>query len=180
MSSKGVYSHRLKIKFILRPFRKGDEISLQKNIDNKKIARNLATVPYPYTIKMAKEWVAKKLKENKNRQPIIIDFVIDINGEVAGAIGFHKIEQEHRAEIGYWLAEKYWGSGIMTEAIREASKFAFGKLKLKRIYAAVFPWNKASMRVLEKNGFKFEGILRKNTLKNGKLIDDHIFAKIKK
>ena len=166
-------------KFILRPLRKGDELSLQKNINNKKIVRNLATVPYPYTIKMAKEWIAKNIKEAKKKKPLMINFVIDINGEVAGSIGFHKIEQ-HKAEIGYWLAEKHWGNGLMTKAVKQASKFGFEELKLKRIYAKVFPWNKGSMRVLGKNGFKFEGILRKNTLKNGELIDERIYGKIKK
>lgn len=165
-------------KFVLRPFRKGDELSLQKNINNKKIARNLATVPYPYTVKMAKEWIAKNIKEAKKKKPSMVNFVIDIDGEVAGSIGFHKIEQ-HKAEIGYWLAQKYWGNGLMTQVVYQICKFGFGELKFKRLWAAVFPWNKASMRVLEKNGFKFEGILRKNTLKHGKLIDDHIYGKIK-
>lgn len=165
-------------KFILRPFKRGDEFSLQRNLNNKKIARNLATVPYPYSLKMAKEWIVKNIKEAKRKKPSMINFVIDIDNEVAGSIGFHKIEP-HRAELGYWLAQKHWGSGLMTEATRQASKFGFEKLKLKRIYAKIFPWNKGSMRVLEKNGFNLEGILRKNTLKHGKLIDDHIFGKIK-
>jgi len=166
-------------KFILRPFRKGDEFSLQKNINNKKIVRNLAVVPYPYTVKMAKEWIAKNIKEAKKKKPLMVNFAIDIDDEAAGSIGFHKIEQ-HKAEIGYWLAQKYWGNGLMTEAVKQASEFGFKKLKLRRIWAAVFPWNKGSMRILEKNGFKLEGILRKNTLKHGKLIDDYIYGKIKK
>ncbi|MDD5750378.1 MAG: GNAT family protein [Candidatus Pacebacteria bacterium] len=166
-------------KFILRPFRKGDEVSLRNNINNEKIVRNLAVVPYPYTIKMAEEWIAKNLKEAKKKKPLMVNFVIDIDGEVAGAVGFSNIEQ-HKAELGYWLARKYWGSGIMTDAVKQAGKFGFEKLKLGRIYAKVYPWNKGSMRVLEKNGFKFEGVLRKNALKHGKLIDEHIFAKIRK
>lgn len=166
-------------KFILRPFRKGDEFSLQRNLNNKKIARNLELVPYPYTLKMAKEWITKNIKEAKKKKPLIVNFVIEIDNEVAGSIGFHKIEP-HRAEIGYWLAEKHWGSGLMTQVVYEICKLGFSKLKLKRLWAAVFPWNKASMRVLEKNGFKFEGVLKKNTLKHGKLIDDHIFAKVRK
>jgi len=164
--------------FILRPFQKGDEKSLAKNINNKKIHRNTLDIPYPYTLKDAKEWINKNLKETKKKKPSMINFVIDINGEVAGSVGFSNIK-EHKAEIGYWLAEKYWGKGIMSEAVKLVTKFGFNKLKLKRIYAYVFPFNKASMRVLEKNGYKLEGVLRKNVKKGTKFLDDYLFAKIK-
>ena len=165
-------------KFILRPFKKGDESSLRENINNKKIYRNTVNIPYPYTLKDAKDWIARNLKETRRKKPGMINFVIDINGKVAGSIGFHKIE-DHKAELGYWLAEKYWGQGIMTQAVKLATEFGFKKLKLKRIYARVFSFNKASKRVLEKAGYKFEGILRKNTKKDNRFIDDCLFAKIK-
>ena len=165
-------------KFILRPYKKGDEKSLALNINNKKIYRNTLHIPYPYTVKDAKKWVSDNLKEAKNKKFKSINFVIDINGEVAGGIGFNSI-QEHKAEIGYWLGEKYHGQGIMTQAAKLVTKFGFEKLKLKRIYAFVFLWNKPSARVLEKNGFKLEGVLRKNVKKDGKLFDDCLFAKIK-
>jgi len=108
----------------------------------------------------------------------MINFVIDIDGRVVGSIGFSNIEG-HKAEIGAWLAEKYWNRGIMTEAARLATKFGFEKLKLKRIYAYTFSFNKASMKVLKKNGYKFEGILRKNIKKDNKFFDDYLFAKVK-
>jgi len=79
--------------FILRSFRKGDEVSLQKSINNKKICKNLAVVPYPYTLKDAKGWIAENIKEAKKKEPQMINFVIDIQGEVAGSIGLHKIEK---------------------------------------------------------------------------------------
>ncbi len=165
-------------RFILRPFRRGDEESLAENINNKKIYRNTFCIPYSYTSKDAREWITKNLKEMKNKKPKEINFVIDINSEVAGSIGFSKIEG-HKAEIGYWLAEKYWGRGIMTQAVKLITKFGFEKLKLRRIYAYVFFFNKTSMRVLEKAGYKFEGILRKNVIKDSKLIDDYLFAKVR-
>lgn len=164
--------------FILRPFRKGDEKSLAENINNRNIYRNTLLIPYPYTLKDAGEWITKNLKEARKKRPKEINFVIDINGEVAGSIGFSRIEG-HKAEIGYWLAEKYWGRGIMTQAVKLITKFGFEKLKLRRIYVHAFFFNKASMRVLEKAGYKFEGILRKNAMKDGKFIDDYLFAKVR-
>ena len=165
-------------KFILRPFKRGDESSLKENINSKKIYQNTLNIPYPYTLKDAKDWIAKNLKEMKKRKPNMINFAIDINGEVVGGIGLNKIEG-HKAEIGYWLAEKYWGQGIMTQAVKLVTEFGFKKLKLKRIYAYVFSWNKASMKVLEKAGYKLEGILRKDVKKNNKFIDTYLFAKVK-
>jgi len=94
--------------FILRPFKKGDEASLMKNINNKTIYRNTSHIPYPYTLKDAKEWIGKNLKETKKKKPKQINFVIDINKEVAGAIELDHIEEKHMAEIGYWLGKRYW------------------------------------------------------------------------
>jgi len=165
-------------KFILRPFKRGDENSLKENINNKKIYRNTLSIPYPYTLKDAKDWITKNLKEMKRKRPNMINFAIDINGEVVGGIGLRKIEG-HKAEIGYWLAEKYWGQGIMTKAVKLVTEFGFKKLKLKRIYAYVFSWNKPSMGVLEKAGYKLEGILRKDVKKNNKFIDTFLFAKVR-
>ena len=165
-------------KFILRPYKKRDEVSLRRSINDRVIARNTLRIPYPYTSKDAKEWIRKNLKNYKKKKPTEIHFVIDINGDVIGGIGFTEIES-HQAEISYWLAPKYWGKGIMTLAIKKVTNFGFEKLKLKRIYACVFPFNKASMRVLGKNGYKLEGILRKEVKKGKKLIDDYLFAKVK-
>lgn len=164
--------------FLLRPYKKDDEFSLQKNINNKKIYNGTLTLPYPYTIKDAREWIDKNLKEAKKKKPQKINFAIDINGGVAGGIGLDHIE-EHKAELGYWLAESYWGKGIMTKAVKLVTEFGFNKLKFVRIYARIFIFNKASVRVLKKNGYKLEGILEKDIKKKDKFIDNYIFAKIK-
>ncbi len=165
--------------FSLRPYKKEDAKSLAKNINNKKIYENTLNIPHPYTLKDAQEWIDENLKELKKKNPSKINFVIDINGEAAGEVSFRKIE-EHKAELGYWLAEKYWGKGIMTQAVKLITKFGFEGLGLKRIYVFAFLFNKASQRVLEKTGFKKEGILKNNVIKDGKMMDDYLFAKIKK
>lgn len=164
--------------FILRPFRKSDAKTLSKNINNKKIYRNTSHIPYPYTLKDANEWLEKTIKENRKKKPAKINFAIDINGEVVGSVGFVKIEG-HKTELGYWLAEKYWGKGIMTKATKLLTAFGFNKIGLKRIYARVYSFNKASQRVLEKAGYKLEGILRKDIKKDSKFIDTYLFAKVK-
>lgn len=166
-------------KFVLRPFQKGDEKSLAKNVNNKKIHRMVSHIPYPYSLKDAKNWVDFNLKEYKKENPSHINFVIDIDGEVAGSVGFHDIKENHKAEVGYWLAESYWGIGIMTEALKLVTEFGFKKLNLKRIQLRTYPFNKASQKVAKKAGYKLEGILRKDTQKGDKFLDDYMFARIK-
>jgi len=165
-------------KFILRPFKKGDEASLQKHINNKIIARNTLRIPYPYKLKDARWWINRNLKLDKKKEKREINFAIEIDGDVVGGIGLDKI-YGHCAEIGYWLGEKYWGRGIITEATKLVTKYGFDKLKLRRIYAFAFTWNKASAGVLENNGFKYEGKLRKHIKKGNKFFDDLLFAKVK-
>ena len=89
------------------------------------------------------------------------------------------MEKNHKGEIGYWLGRKHWGKGIVSEAVKIVTEFGFGKLKLKRIWANVYSFNPPSMKVLKKNGYKLEGICKKDIKKSGKLFDKHIYAKLK-
>jgi len=76
------------------------------------------------------------------------------------------------AEIGYWLGKEYWGKKIMKEAVFLILGFGFEQLKLVRIYARVMHPNIASAKLLEKQGFKYEGRLRKATLREDKWMDE--------
>lgn len=165
-------------KFILRPFKKGDEDSLIRNINNRKIVDRTILISYPYKREDALFWINHNLKLDKAKKKTQINFAIDIGGDVVGGIGLN-IKKGYKASIGYWLGEKYWGQGIMTTAVKLITKYGFTKLGLRRIYGCVFLFNKASARVLEKAGYKFEGKLRNNTKKGNKLIDDLMFAKVK-
>ena len=91
------------------------------------------------------------------------------------------LEQDvHRynAQLGYWIAESYWGQGVMTKAIIAITDFGFQQFNLNRIYAEPYAPNKASVRVLEKAGFVYEGRLRASVVKNGKVLDQLIYAKV--
>ncbi|OGI31196.1 MAG: hypothetical protein A2271_00390 [Candidatus Moranbacteria bacterium RIFOXYA12_FULL_35_19] len=166
-------------KFILRPFKKGDEELIVRHINDKIIARNTLEIRYPYSLKLAKEWVAKNLEWQKNKDKENLVFVIEIEGEFSGAISLHHIQKEHKAVIGYWLGRKFWGQGIMTEAVKLITKYGFEKLKLHRIYGYVFLFNEPSKKVLEKAGYKLEGILKKEAKKGNKYIDAYLLAKIR-
>ena len=161
----------------LRPWRSGDEVALVKYANNRNIWINLRDLfPYPYTINDATEWV----RLCKDQNPVL-DFAIVDGNEAIGAIGLTPGENEYRksAEIGYWLGEPFWGNGIATEAVRRLVKYAFTNLDFVRLHAVVKEWNPASVRVLEKCGFQFEGRLRKSIVKDEQTIDQLLYALLK-
>jgi RimJ/RimL family protein N-acetyltransferase len=106
---------------------------------------------------------------------------MEVNGEAVGGIGLEPQADVARrsAEIGYWLGEAYWGRGIATEAVRAVTDYGFAHGDLVRIYATVFEWNRASMRVLEKAGYQLEGRRRQAVTKDGQTIDDLLYAIIR-
>ncbi len=166
--------------FMLRPYKKEDYISLAKNANNKKLAKNmLEGFPSPYTEKDSKEWIKTVLKTYKNG--LMTNFVIDIDGSAVGTMGGDiRKNKPFVLGFGYWIGENYWGKGIMSKAVKLYTDYIFKNIKgIKRIQAETFPWNKASQKVLLKNGFSLEGALRKNYMKNGKIIDEYVFSKIK-
>ena|SRR3989344_4988192 len=86
---------------------------------------------------------------------------------------------EHRAGIGFCMHPLYRRRGITTKAVILVTKYAFKKYSLKRITGWCRTFNKASARVLEKAGYRLEGILRKNKFKNRRYLDDMVWAQIK-
>ena len=82
-------------------------------------------------------------------------------------------------ELGYFIAEEYWGRGIATEAVRQMVSYVSEKeFDIVRIYAEVFEYNKASMESIGKNGFYLECIRKRGAFKNNVVLDDHVWVKI--
>lgn len=153
--------------YTLRQWQSGDEESLTKNANNYNIWRNLKDIfPHPYTIKDAHGWV--KIAQNSPET-----FAIVVDNEAVGGIGILLKDDiyQKNAEIGYWLGEAHWSKGIISSAITEIIEYTFKNYDVHRIYAGVFEYNLASMRVLEKAGFHKEAILKQSLFKEGKLYD---------
>lgn len=165
--------------FTLRPFKMSDAKAVAENINDWQIIKCLALEIYPYQLEHAKMFIRNKLSEYKQKQPQSLVLAIVIDNEAVGSIGFHHIDFGHQADMGYWLAKKYWGQGIMTKAVKAFTDYGFKQYKLKRISAKVYLFNQGSKKVLEHNGFKLEGILKKGAKKNNKFVDEYLLAKIK-
>lgn len=161
------------MQFTLRPWNKLDAESLAKYANNSNIACWLTDMfPHPYSIDDAKSYIA--LAE-ANPQTLL---VIDVEGEAVGSIGIFPERDIHRlnAEMGYWLAEEFWGHGIMPEAVKRMVKHTFDNFDIERIFARPFHTNIKSQNVLKKAGFEFEARLEKVLIKNDELLDELIYA----
>ena len=159
---------------VIRPWRAGDEPFLRRNADDRRVWINLRDAfPHPYSDSDAEQWVRHAAAQDPTT-----DFAIEVGGEPVGGIGLKPGEDVHwrSAEVGYWLGAAYWGRGIASEALAAFSTWALSRFDLLRLHAAVFEWNPASMRVLEKCGYTREGVLKKSVVKDGRAIDQVMYA----
>ena len=163
----------------IRKWELSDAKDLAAALSNKKVQDNLRDgLPYPYTEQDGKEFISAMLSADENET---FAFAIMVDDKVVGSIGIFRQGNIHSqtAELGYYIAEEYWGKGIMTEAVKQICEYVFAKSDIIRIYAEPFAYNIASCRVLEKVGFQYEGTLRSNAVKNGKVIDMKMYSLIK-
>lgn len=160
----------------IRKWELSDAKDLAAALSNKKVQDNLRDgLPYPYTEQDGKDFISAMLSADENET---FAFAITVDNTVIGSIGIFRQENIHRqtAELGYYIAEEYWGKGIMTEAVRQICEYVFSESDIIRIYAEPFAYNIASCRVLEKAGFRYEGTLRSNAVKNGKVMDMKMYS----
>jgi len=163
--------------YYIRSYEYSDKESLVKYANNYNISRMLRDqFPFPYTKTDAETWLIHACN-----QKIETNFVIANERELIGAVGLNLQEDVNRlsAEIGYWLAEPFWGIGITTLALRKFTEYAFNNFNLNRIFAMLFEGNDASEKVLLKAGYKKEATLRKAVFKEGKFLDQYIYAVLK-
>jgi ribosomal-protein-alanine N-acetyltransferase len=166
--------HREIGQYVIRDWQIEDAPSIAKYADNRKIWINLRDAfPHPYGLQDAESFITSTLAV----EPATV-YAIASQSEAIGAIGLVLGQDVHRftAEIGYWLGEPYWGKGIMTEAVKSLTAHAIRDLKLYRVFAEPFTTNPASARVLEKAGYRCEGIQRSSAFKNGEVLDQFLYS----
>ena len=160
----------------IRKWRLSDARDLASTLNNEKILNNLRDgLPFPYTEQDAAEYITAMLSADENES---FAFAITLDDRAIGSIGAFRQSNIHRqtAELGYYLAEEYWGQGIMTGAIRQICGLLFENTDILRIFAEPFSYNSGSRRALEKAGFCCEGIMKNNAVKNGKVLDMALYS----
>lgn len=158
----------------VRSWRAADLEPLVRHANNRNIWINLRDrFPYPYGHGDGRRFIraARKMVPETF-------FAIAVDGEAVGGIGYvlqHDVERVS-AEVGYWLAEPFWGRGITSEALAAVTRYAIEQHQLTRLFAVPFAYNTASCRVLEKAGYVLEGRLRRSAIKDGQVVDQFQYA----
>ncbi|WP_332713792.1 GNAT family N-acetyltransferase [Pelagibacterium mangrovi] len=154
-------------RLILRRPKLRDAPRIAALLNNFEVTKNLARVPYPYTINMAVDWL---IRQKKEWSPDTITFAVcDPTQGLMGFCGMHR-EGRH-AEIGYWLGEPFWGKGYMTEAAAAVIDWYFSRSSAGRVVSGVFYFNAASLAVQDKLGFTRTGIGKRICLAQNTDID---------
>lgn len=148
-------------------------VKLCNEVDRQYISNRL---PFPYTESDAQWWL--NMVQQKDGKDGIFRAIV-VNEEYIGNISVEKKSDVHckDAEIGYLLLTNKWSKGIMTQAVKQICSIAFEKLDIIRITGLVYQPNIASKRVLEKNDFILEGIMKNAVFKNDKIYDLCIYGK---
>ena len=156
----------------LRDYTLDDAKALAENAYNPKVVRYLREV-FSSPVEGAKGCVSERHRLGDRR-----NFAIDFTGQFVGgaSLQFQQNENRYSCELGYWLGEKHWGKGIASIVVAKLKEIAFSEYEVKRLYGPVAGGNDASMRVLEKNGFVLEGVLKNNLFLRGEFYDEYIYA----
>ena len=163
--------------FILRKWGFEDLETLVKYANNPNISKYTSDgFPYPYTQKDGENYLNMVLANDK---PIGEWLAIDVKGEAIGSVGLIYKNDIYRLnmEIGYWLAEPFWGRGIMTNAIKQSVREGFKKYpNVQRIYGSTFGTNIGSQKAMLKAGFTQEARIPNALIKNANIEDEVIFG----
>jgi len=171
-------------RLVLREWKEKDKEDLVENINNVNITKNLLKVPHPYTEKDADWWINKCAEKQKEKPREGYEFAIELKDEenAGGGICLSGIDEfQNIAELGYWLGEKYWRQGIMSEAVEAILDFGFNELKLRKIFMHAYVENEGSNKIAKKFKFKLEGTRIKHVKDKatGTIHNDNVYGLLK-
>ena len=167
-------------RFVLRQITQNNSVDIFKYFSLDEVTRFYDVESFT-NIKQAEELIQRWNERFERSQAIRWGITLKSLNRVIGTCGFHGWKKNHyKAEIGYELAPEYWRQGFMTEAIEKIIEYGFNDLGLNRIEAFVEPENVGSRTVLEKVGFREEGLLKEHYFWRNRFVDNVIYAFLKK
>ncbi|MGL6058442.1 MAG: GNAT family N-acetyltransferase [Culicoidibacterales bacterium] len=133
---------------------------------------------WPISLSKSYQWFNKTMNDDSKMHFVIVDIKTN---DLIGMVGLLNIDfKSKRAEVYLTIGNKdYRGKGLSTEVLQILINYSFNILALERLQAHNFTYNIASQKMFEKVGFLKEGIMRKHSLKNGKLEDINIYGLLK-
>lgn len=166
-------------RLLLRQLTHEDVPAIVAAMASPQISQNTLTIPHPYTTEQGHRWVAMTREGIDAGTVALWGIFLPASGELVGTTGLRINPDHDRAEVGYVIAEPHWGRGYATEALRAVLGASFGHYGLNRVEAKHFAHNPASGRVMAKAGMKPEGTLRQALKKNGRHLDDVVYAALR-
>ena len=161
----------------LRPLELSDALVIQKAASVRKIADTMISLPHPYPAGEAERYIARQKDERKTGRSFTFTIEQQAEESFCGLVEVRDIDREHsQGELSFWLTVEAWGRGYMSDVVLEVVRYGFESLGLNRLYAYHMMRNPASGRILEKNGFKQEGLLRQRVRKWGQFEDVALWA----
>ena len=143
------------------------------------VSKSLWKVPFPYTLEDALNFINSSHRDFTSLRGLnfAIEYKNNANDPIrlVGIIGIKDLDiAKKKGNLGYWIGERYWGKGIGTESVALVINFAFSVLGLEEVWAYVYSENKASIRVLEKNGMTKKGdMMEYNQMPGNQMIGNH-------
>ena len=161
----------------LSPIAPSDTAAIQKAASVREIADAMITIPHPYPDGEAERYVVRKQAEREAGGSATYTIKQKPKALFCGIIELREIDREHsHGELSFWLDVAAWGRGYMSEAVQLVVRYGFEVLDLNRLYAYHMLRNPASGRILAKNGFKQEGLLRQCVRKRERFEDVALWA----
>ena len=161
----------------LRPWRPDDAEALAQQANDATVWNHVRDCfPHPYRLEDAVSFIRFAASKTSPE-----DFAIEVGGKAVGGIGLVPQGDVERfsAEVGYWIGGEYRGRGIVSEAMDMLTEYLFAQTDVVHLFATVFAFNRPSMRVLEKSGFRPVGILHRAAFKNDRFVDLHLYERVK-
>ena len=166
-------------RLLLRPFTLADADHVKRLAGEFAIADTTQNIPHPYEDGMAEQWIARHRDEFNSGKGVTFAIAGQSDDQLLGAMSLMSIENEHQAELGYWIGKPFWNRGFCTEAGTEILRYAFLGLKLIRVHVNHLSRNPASGRVIRKLGFSHEGCRKQHVRKWGKFEDQELYGLLK-
>lgn len=168
-------------RLILRPLERADAASIQQAASAREVADTMISLPHPYLSGEAQRYLDEQESQRERGLGAAFAIIAKAKRVFCGVVELRHIEPEHsQAELSFWLAVEAWGQGYMTEVVQTMLRYAFADLGLNRLYAYHMERNPASGRVLEKNGFLREGLLRERVRKWNRYEDVALWAIVRR
>ena len=166
-------------RLILRGLNDSDADDLYPIISDPEVTNNLL-IPHPFPRERMLPWIRDRREAMVAKERYALAIVLKETGRVIGVCALIGVSWKNlNAELVYWLGKQYWGKGYMPEAAGRLIRFGFEELGLERISVGCFTRNKASARVIEKLGFKYEGRARHEFRKNDEFLDVYHYGMLR-